>query len=67
MGMIKDLVSPGKWKERLLQYRRTIEVSRKPDKEEFTSSSKITGIGMIIIGFIGFVIFMVYHLLISVV
>jgi preprotein translocase subunit Sss1 len=30
-------------KERLAQYRRTIEVSRKPDKEEFFSAAKITG------------------------
>ncbi|MFQ6009624.1 MAG: protein translocase SEC61 complex subunit gamma [Candidatus Aenigmatarchaeota archaeon] len=67
MGMIKDLVSPAKWKQRFMQYRRTVEVSRKPDKEEFNSSSKITGVGMLLIGFVGFIIFLIYHLIMSVV
>ncbi|MBI5347196.1 MAG: protein translocase SEC61 complex subunit gamma [Candidatus Aenigmarchaeota archaeon] len=45
------------------QCRRVLHVASKPDKEEFEQSSKITGIGMIIIGAIGFVIFMLFHLL----
>ena len=66
-NMIRGLVSPGKWKERLMQYRRTIEVSRKPDKEEFSSSAKITGLGMTLIGAIGFIIFLIYFMLMSVI
>ena len=51
-----------KIKERLAQYRRTIEVSRKPDKDEFFNAAKITGAGMLLIGAIGFVIFLIYVL-----
>lgn len=45
------------------QCRRVLLVSSKPDKEEFKLSSKITGIGIVIIGIIGFVIFMIFQLL----
>jgi len=38
-------------------------VSSKPDLEEFKQSVKITGIGMLIIGIIGFVIFLIAQLL----
>ena len=43
--------------------RRVLLVSSKPDKEEFKLSAKITGIGMIIIGLIGFALFMLFKLL----
>jgi protein transport protein SEC61 subunit gamma-like protein len=43
--------------------RRVLLVSTKPDKEEFKQSVKITGIGIIIIGMIGFIIFMIIQLL----
>lgn len=43
--------------------RRVLLVSTKPDKEEFRQSVKITGIGIIIIGMIGFIIFMIIQLL----
>ena len=56
-------LSPSKIKNKLTRYRRVISVSRKPDKEEFVSSSKITGLGMILIGFIGFVISIIYLIL----
>lgn len=51
-----------KLKERLANYRRTIEVSRKPDKDEFLNAFKITGVGIILIGAIGLVIFLLYYL-----
>jgi len=56
-------LSPSKIKNKLTRYRRVISVSRKPDKEEFVSSPKITGLGMILIGFIGFVISIIYLIL----
>ena len=43
--------------------RRVLLVSSKPDKYEFKQSLKITGIGLMIIGAIGFVIFLVVQLL----
>ncbi len=56
-------LSPSKIKSKILEYRRVISVSRKPDREEFISSTKITGIGLMLIGFIGFIISMIYLLL----
>ena len=47
---------------KLVQYRRVIEVSRKPDREEFTSSAKVSGAGILLIGFIGFIIYLIYYL-----
>ena len=46
-----------------LQARRVMLVSTKPDSEEFKICVKITGIGTIIIGVIGFAIFILFALL----
>ncbi|MBL7160064.1 MAG: protein translocase SEC61 complex subunit gamma [Candidatus Aenigmarchaeota archaeon] len=61
----KDWFSPVKIKEKLAQYRRVISITRKPDKDEFLGSLKVTGIGLLLIGFIGFVMFLLYHLAIG--
>jgi protein transport protein SEC61 subunit gamma-like protein len=50
-------------KGKLTQYKRVLEVSQKPDKEDFLSSMKITGAGILFIGIIGFIIFLLYLLL----
>ena len=39
--------------------RRVLLVSTKPDKEEFKQSVKITGLGILFIGIIGFVVFLI--------
>ncbi len=44
------------------QTRRVLLVSSKPDKEEFKQTAKITGIGILIIGIIGFLIFIAAQL-----
>ncbi len=51
-----------KIKEKLKQYRRVLSVARKPDREEFLLSAKITGSGIIFLGLIGFIIFLIYYL-----
>jgi len=51
-----------KIKEKISQYKRVINVSRKPSKEEFFSSAKVTGTGIALIGAIGFIIFLMYYL-----
>ncbi|MBU4267151.1 MAG: protein translocase SEC61 complex subunit gamma [Candidatus Altiarchaeales archaeon] len=43
--------------------RRILRLSRKPRRSEFNETAKITGLGMIAIGFIGFVIFMVSQII----
>ncbi|WP_414469591.1 protein translocase SEC61 complex subunit gamma [Methanobacterium sp. ACI-7] len=45
------------------QCRRVLHVSKKPDREEFQNVAKITGIGIIIIGLVGFVISLIAQLL----
>jgi protein transport protein SEC61 subunit gamma-like protein len=42
---------------------RVLHVSKKPGREEFMNVAKITGIGVIIIGAIGFIISIVAQLL----
>ena len=47
----------------LKQYRRVLYISRRPDRDEFLNVAKITGIGIIIIGVIGFIITLVAQLI----
>lgn len=64
MGILAKL-SPMALKEKLQQYRRTIEIARKPDREEWINTAKVTGAGMVLLGVIGFVIFIAYRLLVT--
>lgn len=43
--------------------RRILLVSSKPDKSEYRQTVKITGLGFVVIGIIGFVIFMIVQLI----
>ena len=40
----------------LKQCERVLKVSKKPDAEEYKTVAKVTGLGIIIIGVIGFII-----------
>lgn len=40
--------------------RRVLLVASKPDPEEFKLSAKITGLGIVIVGLIGFALFMLF-------
>ena len=64
MGVLSKL-SPASLKERFQQYRRTIEIARKPDREEWMNTAKVTGAGIALIGTVGFVIFLAYHFIIN--
>jgi protein transport protein SEC61 subunit gamma-like protein len=46
-------------KETLRKYRRILQISRKPGKEEFLTSTKICALGIALIGVIGFIIFLI--------
>lgn len=43
--------------------RRVLLVANKPDKAEFKQSAKITGLGFLVIGIIGFIIFIIVQLI----
>lgn len=45
------------------KYGRVLKMARKPDEEEFNRTSKIVGIGIIIVGAIGFAIFWLMNVL----
>ncbi len=50
-------------KETFRNYRRVLQIARKPGKEEFMNSSKISALGIALIGSIGFIIFIIFILL----
>ena len=50
-------------KQIIEKIRRVLLVSSKPDKDEFMQSFKITGIGLLLIGVIGLIIFLIVNVL----
>jgi protein transport protein SEC61 subunit gamma-like protein len=53
-----------KIKEYLQECGRVLKITKKPNKQEFKTIFKISGLGILLIGFIGFIIQMAYTLLI---
>lgn len=51
-----------KIKRFIIESKRVLKVTRKPDKEEFQTIVKVSGLGILIIGLIGFIIQMVKQL-----
>ncbi len=43
--------------------KRVLKVARKPDKEEYLQFAKVTAIGVVIIGLVGFVIVIIGQLI----
>ena len=43
--------------------KRVLKVSRKPDRQEYLDLAKVTSIGVVIVGVIGFVIFLLGSLI----
>jgi protein transport protein SEC61 subunit gamma-like protein len=48
------------FKENIRNWRRVLQIARKPDKSEFLSTSKICAIGLVIIGSVGFIIYIIF-------
>ena len=47
---------------KIREYRRVLQISRKPTKDEFMNSTKICILGMFLVGLIGFAIFALFTL-----
>ena len=47
------------------QSKRVLKVAKKPDVEEYITIAKITGLGIIILGLIGVIIFFIFEYLIN--
>ncbi len=54
---------PLKLKIKLNEYRRVFKITKKPSMEEFKTIAKVAGIGTIIIGIVGFTIYMIIQYL----
>jgi protein transport protein SEC61 subunit gamma-like protein len=50
-------------KEKLGTYTRVLRLARKPDTKEYTQVAKITGLGILVIGLVGFIIKMISQLI----
>lgn len=48
--MLREIIHKGK---------RVLKVARKPDRDEYKNVAKVTGIGILIIGTLGFIIQMI--------
>ncbi len=51
---------------KIKEYKRVISIARKPSKEEFISILKISLTGILIMGFIGFLVQLFYHYVLGV-
>jgi len=43
------------------KYGRVLKMARKPNREEYTKTLQITGVGLVIIGAMGFLIFLIWE------
>ncbi len=51
-----------KLKKTFKEYIRVLKITKKPTSEEFKTIVKVSGLGMILIGFIGFLLQMLWQL-----
>ena len=52
-----------KFKSFIIQCRRVFRVTKKPNKEEFKTIVKVSGLGILIIGLMGFLIDLIWTLI----
>jgi protein transport protein SEC61 subunit gamma-like protein len=62
---IKERISKARRqiKSKLREYLRVLKIAEKPDRDEYEMSLKITGIGILLIGLVGFAFFMAARLI----
>ncbi len=46
-------------KDSLQKYIRVLQIMKKPDREEFAAAAKVTGIGALLIGLIGYIVYVI--------
>jgi len=55
---VEDKELPGNVPLRLGEYLRVLKLTRKPTREEFTVIAKVAGAGILLVGLIGFIIYL---------
>ncbi len=58
-----DKELPGNVPLRLGEYVRVLKLTRKPTREEFTVIAKVAGAGILLVGLIGFIIYLLITVL----
>ena len=53
----------GKLKDFLIECKRVMRITKRPNKEEFLTIVKVSGLGILVIGFIGFIFHLVNQLI----
>jgi len=56
--LAEDKTAAGNISLKLSEYIRVLKLTRKPSREEFTVIAKVSGAGILLIGLIGFVIYL---------
>ena len=54
---------PGRIKRFFKETVRVLRITKKPDRTEYKAVAKVTGLGIAVIGLIGFIIFLIVQLL----
>lgn len=45
--------------DRFQKYIRVLQIMKKPDREEFWTSAKVTGAGMLLVGLVGYIVYLI--------
>jgi protein transport protein SEC61 subunit gamma-like protein len=54
-----------KLKTFIIECKRVLTITKKPDAEEFKTIVKISGLGMLVIGAVGFILFIIKELIVN--
>jgi len=55
----------GKLKDFWIQTKRVLRVTKKPDKQEFFTIAKVSGLGILVIGLIGFIFHIINQIIMA--
>ncbi len=61
--MFEDKEAPSNVPLRFSEYIRVLKLTRKPTREEFTTIAKVAGAGILLVGLIGFIIYLLITVL----
>ncbi|MCK5659873.1 MAG: protein translocase SEC61 complex subunit gamma [Methanosarcinales archaeon] len=56
--MAEQTVTSTSIRRKLNEYLRILKLTRKPTKEEFSMIAKVAGLGILVMGLVGFIIYM---------
>ena len=55
----------GKLKDFWIQTKRVLRVTKKPDKQEFLTIAKVSGLGILVIGLVGFIFHIINQIIMA--